>query len=585
MATQRLSRLHGVLFTLAVLLTTAAGAHAQLGWQTYPQPDGGSIELPADWIVLRLADPVTVESPTFRKQLLLSARGVYEGIPIVLNVIRTSPSPSSPDLRARALLQGRLVRMTESRWMASPSGATPPGMKSASAYAAFRSGSDWSHMLCVVAAGAEADYNLFLTSPDSLEGRVAPIRAALLQRWRPSQEFRDTSAISLPAREPTTVRFESGGRASLPANWFVLETDAESEDYDADFLADGSRLNVQQLLNAQRFDVGASMGDVVHLFRAKVASEGGELVWIDRRMFNLIANELIARHQGSWPGDPGPDLRDRSISEAVGVVLSPTEMGMHGAILVWRAGDECLLGFSTSQSADGAVENLRELRLAYSPRYVEQARRDLEQRATAERIGRGFGAALLSLVVFGIPAIVGSFFGLRWAVAGLLLPFLCCGSLQSYGTNAIASWGSASSQRELSSPHEVLMASALALPLETFGESIPVITRSTMSELAWRATGGEGHAWLVMGSVIGLGAAIWLAVPLLARFVLLRRRLRSRFGALAVGLAWWFVVVLGLVVLSSANEGHRVGAMGAAVMTMLLMPPRTLAGARDVSSE
>ena len=585
MAIRQLSRLYGALFIVAMLFMTGAGAYAQFGWKQYPQPDGGSIEVPADWIVLRVADPVTMESPAFRKQLLLSARGVYEGIPIVLNVIRTSPSPSSPDVRARALLQSHLNGMSESRWMASPSGATPPGMKSASAFAAFRTGSDWSHMLCVVAAGAEADYHLFLTSRESLEGRVAPIRAALLQRWRPSQEFRDTSAIALQAREPTIVRFEAGGRASLPANWFVLETNAEREDYETDFLAGRSQLSVQQLLNARRFDAGASMGDVVHLFRAEVTSAGGESVWIDRKMFNLIANELIARHQGSWPGDSGPELQDRSNSGAVGVILSPTETGMHGAIVVWRTGDECLLGFSTSRSADGAAENLRELRQAYLPRHVEQARRDSEQRATAERIGRGFGAALVSLLIFGIPAIVGSFFGLRWAVAGLLLPFLCCGSLQSYGTNALATWGSASSQRELSSPSEVLTASALALPLETFGESIPVITRSTMSELAWRATGGEGHAWLVMGSVISFGAAVWLAVPLLARFVLLRRRLRSRFGALAVGLAWWFVVVLGLVVLSSANEGHRACAMGAAVMTMLLMPPRTPAGARDVSGE
>ena len=503
----------------------------------------------------------------------------------VHNVVRTSHSPLAPTVRASALLQSQLDRMTESRWMASPIGATPPGMESAAAFAAFRSGTDWNHMLCVVVAGAEADYQLFLTSRESLEGCIAPIRAALLQRWRPSQEFRETAAISLPARQPTTVRFESGGEVSIAANWFVIETDTESGDYKADFLADESSMNVQQILDARRFDVGASSGDVVHLLRAKVVSQSGERVWIDSRMFNSIANELIAMHRGSWEVVPDPQFSDLRMSDVVEVVLGATRSGVHGAIVVWRSGDECLLGFSKSRSAERAVENLRELRQAYSPRHLEHFRRSSERWAVADHMGRGFGSALASLILFGVPAIVGAFFGRRWAVAGLILPFLCCGSLQSYGTNSLSEWRSASNPFELGSPQAVLMASALALPLGTFGESIPVVTRSTMSELAWRATNGEGRAWLVMCTVIGLGAVIWLVGPLLVRFVFIRRRLRSRFGALAIGLVWWFAAVFILVALSSPNEGHRVTALGAAVMTLLLVPRRTLAPGRDISSE
>jgi hypothetical protein len=564
--------LHSLMLAVAISLAITGAARAQFGWHRYPQPDGGSIDLPSDWIVLRLADPVTTESSTNRRQSLVSARGVYDGMPIALNVVRMSRGATSPDARARSVLQGYLARADESHWMVSPSGGVPAGLDSDSAFAAFRSGSKWSHALCVVAAGEEAEYHLFLSSRKSLEGRVAPIRAAVLRRWRPSQAFREEAGIPLPAAAPSTVRFESGGGATLPANWFVTDTDAASEDYESNFLAVGSQLRVQRILNALRFAAGASSGDVVQLFRATVVSQSGEPVWVDRRMFNLMASELIATHRASWGGHPGAAVVDQTTTELVEVTLGPSSLGQHGALVAWRAGDECLLGFSASRSAESALENLHELREAYSPKHFEQSRRDSEQRAEVNRIAREFGAALVSLSIFGVPAIIGAFFSWRWALVGFILPLMCCGLLSSYGLNATSAWQSASGPREFESPQRVLLASAVALPLETFGESIPLITRSTMSELAWRATGGEGRAWFVMGSVIGLGAAVWLAVPLLVRFLLIRRRLRSRPAALAVGLAWWGAAVFVFAALSSANEGHRASALGAVVLTTLLVP-------------
>ncbi len=441
-------------------------------------------------------------------------------------------------------------------------------------FAAIHGNMERSRALVAVATSEEAEYQLFFTSRESIEETVAPIRQRILQRWIPSPAFEDVAAIPRPPREAATIRFESGGSIDVPSDWVVLEIDAEPEVHPADFLAADATLDLQQLANVRCFAPEEGGADVVHLSRAGLRLPGGDLAWIDRQLFSAIVSEMISTYRSSI-GEPQRRIPPSLLSDDfVELTLGEIAPGLFADLCFWRSGDECLIGFGTSQVEHRSQWNLRDLRKAYTTRRLQNARDQSERVAQAARFGRGFGTALVPFLLFGAPGIIGALLGRRWALVGLVVPFLCCGSMLSYGHGSTTAWDLAREANKVPTERAVLATAGLSFALETLGESVPLITRSTMPELAWRVANGESRAMLVMCSVLGLGAGIAIGIPMLLCFIVLRRRIRHGIMAAALGIGWWIVAVTALIALESVNELHRACALGAALMTMLLVPSR-----------
>lgn len=562
------------------------------GWTRHVQPDSGSIDLPADWIVLRLADRVEPARDGSFSQKLVSARGVFSGVPVVLAISRRTASQIPLEHQLETIVASMGQRVPGQTRLGTPALPESLGARAVSSMYEFSAGPEQSRTMIVVVERGECVYVMSVTSRAQLEAQFASIRSEILSRWRPGSRFDQRDRIAMPVPPAQTIDFASGGSLSIPEGWFVIERDAEREDIPVDGSHPVRAYGVQQLVNLRKLREDDGAGDVATVARARALDSGGDAINLLDDSLRDFAGLWAASIEESWrlQGGIGDPIRSGEDPIEVTLPRGGGRLAWHASI--WRSGSEILVASSSASADVDARRNATALREGYRGSSTRQLSAPIaalnvtrqvppiadDTRANApRRSGWQLGASIAALLVFGLPCVVGSCISLRAGLLALAMTVLGIGAFTSYGqglrtATIVAETQASAGQAVANGVAET--AGLLTIPLECLGESIKPVTWSTMPELAARAALGELHVRWVMLTVLALGICVSTGGPLCIRYVVLRRRCSRRRHAIALALIWWGVCVAILTAVGSSNASHRACALGTGVTMLLVVPTR-----------
>lgn len=592
--------------TLLVLIAAVAlpiPAVAQSDLVRHAQPDGGSVSIPADWVIAQLAAEAMEGEEGARVQELISARGFYSATPVVMRSWRLSPAGS-----ATLLVQGVKDELhskgMQLQGLPPPAFTPPPGMRAKVDHFGYTMGSGTMLNLVVICEGRSVGTVLMLSWGSPIDAEFAPIRRQILEAWIPSKVFRETGSIARPEPMRTTVRFQTGEQAVVDDRWQVLGQDLEVKN----LTVGATTMEHRRLLSLRRyFDppfpteilllnrLGGSSGtgeaeSMVAAEIQEVARTFGGQAQMSRRVVDRTVLELSSQQlPNGLHAVARLEQRGRMTLYTLGFVADPIEgMACARRLLASfssstprqvapqppQASIAPKVDMATEADSRGTANNPPIARSAQS----SAPPRGFSLRAFSEHLGQALGMGMF----FALPALLAGIWSKQRAGWVLAFMVLVPGFFMSYGSiptalnridaqDALSAEGPPEAGKRL----EIMTRSNFGswiFSLDTLGEQIFAENHDPLSVLACRCARGDRGLTLAALGALAVGSTFALLGPLIIRFVWIGRTFAQRRYAYLLGLAWFIFGVAMLSSLGSSSLPHRALVIGATLMTVLLLP-------------
>ncbi len=606
-------------FAALLLLIAACGfplpAFAQTGLIRHPQPDGGSISIPANWVIAQLAAEAMVSEDGEIVQELVSARGFYAGTPVVLRSWRLSPAGSAT-LLVQGMQEDLKTQGMQLRDLPAPTLTPPVGMRTKVDRFSYPMGPSAMETLIVVCENDAVGHVLMISAGSDTELEFGPIRRSILDSWKPSKAIEDGSSMGRPKPMRTTARFLTGEQVVIDDGWQAIGQDMEVKNLTA-----GTRtLEHRRLLSMRRYSDPPSPTEILLLNRLKGTSRTDEAESMVTAEIQTIAQNFGGQARTSrsvvdpmvleMSSQPLPnglcaiarmEQRGGMTVYVLGFVADPTE-GMTSArrLLGSFAGTEPV----QTQPAPIQPTSPRQIDPADAQRLKERTDKYLlRQRIQSPAPPRGFslpsfadhlGGVVGIGVIFALPALVAGVFSKRLAAWLLAFMVFVPGYFASYGSiDDALKWIDAQDAVSDDGPPPATMShfemmtrssvGSWVFSLDTLGERIFAENSDPLSVLACRCARGDRGWTLIALGAIGVGSFFALIGPLLVRFMWIGQPFAHRRYAYLMGLAWLLFGVTMLSSLGSSSIPHRALVIGATLMTVLLLPRAKTAAAVGTS--
>ena len=588
---------------IALSPNVAVGSHGETS--VHPQPDGGSIELSADWVIAKLADAALDGEDGAVIQELISARRRFAGKPAVLRAWRTSPpeiaSSMSSGIRDQMQSDGIDVKT-----LAAPQFTPPPGMRAQCELVSYRFGTEEMRSLTITCVNSRVGHLLALTWSASSDSAVAPVRSALLKAWVPSGALNSRAGIPLQLPQRKAVRFSSGEQATVAEGWQVVASDLTPDEA----LRSANSPDARMLLSLRRFDAPPAPTAIMLLSRL----EGGSIGLRDAVRFVTTDIEAIA-----GPFGLRVKIEEHAVdATTVELTGGPLPQDLYATARVERRDGVFLLATAYTRDPTDGMSCVRNLLASVPPMHPSATApsrtaiaplrdaqpRDIESRyettASRERgldiveFAQQLGGTTGIGIFMALPALIAGIWSRRAAAIALACSALLLGWAISAG-NARYPGGDI---RERQGPNDSTDNGAQFRPaaiddlhsvqrwnfvLDTLGETALTDNGDDLDTIAFQfALGNDGDGRSVLAA-LAVGSVFALAGPLLIRFAWLAAPCRKRRGAYLAGLAWLLIGVGLLSSLGSTSEPHRALVLGSTLMTVLLLPASRKQSSQDSS--
>jgi len=598
--------------TLLVLIAAVAlpiPAVAQSDLVRHAQPDGGSVSIPADWVIAQLAAEAMEGEEGARVQELISARGFYSATPVVMRSWRLSPAGS-----ATLLVQGVKDELhskgMQLQGLPPPAFTPPPGMRAKVDHFGYPMGSGTMLNLVVICEGGTVGTVLMLSWGSPIDAEFAPIRRQILDSWNPSRVFRETGSLARPQPMRTTVRFLTGEQVVIDDGWQAIGQDMEVKNLTA-----GTRtLEHRRLLSMRRYSDPPSPTEILLLNRLNGTSRTDEAESMVTAEIQTIAQNFGGQARTSR-SVVDPMVLEISSQPLPNGLCAIARMEQRGGMTVYVLGfvADPTEGMTSARRLLGSFAGTEPVQTQpapiqpTSPRQIDPAdtqwlkeRTDkylLRQRIQTPAPPRGFslpsfashlGGVVGIGVIFALPALVAGVFSKRLAAWLLAFMVFVPGFFASYGAihpalDRIEAQDAASDEEP---PQAALSRFAMVtrsnfgswvFSLDTLGEQIFAENSDPLSVLACRCARGD-RGWTITAlGALAVGSVLALIGPLVVRFAWIRQPFAHRRHAYLMGLTWLLFGVAMLSSLGSSSLPHRALVIGATLMTVLLLPHRKTA--------
>jgi hypothetical protein len=578
--------LFGLLMLAFASLALAQAAQDALTPLRYPQPDGGGISLPAHWVVGELAAPAIETEDGGLFQRLVSARGAYEGTIVVLRVWRMTPASAADEL-ARSIQEMAAAQGLAPVDLPPPRFDAPIGFRGANRMFECAIAGNRTRSRVIACSNEHVSYALSLSWDASAEPAAEADLRAILASWTLSSQLLSRDAIPLAIEAPRTVRFTSGGEASVPPGWQLVAQELASGRVQLGAVAVG----IQKLLSLRRYPASPSPTELLVLQRL-----GGTQV-------DVASAEQVSRQELSdFAGTDNRDVllnRYETSQSAIELMSSRLRNGLHMCVRCESLGGVVYTATAwTADPVDGMgsaralLASVRGVPItSIAPDRTEQPISEppgpssvlplFKLPSSGPRIGRELGGATGAFVIFSLPALIGCLWSRRRAWFAFAFTTFVLGWFMALSATVDAA---SQIQRERSwmygrdAPEAQVFAQlnegvdVYTFIAESFGETILPSNTDSLSVITCRLAlkePGAGQRWLL---AIAVGLLFAIVGPMLLRFAVIKKPLSCRRYALLAGLGWLCFGLVVLLSLGSSSFPHRALVIGSTLLTLLLLP-------------